>query len=147
MPIRSVLSCMALLFALPAYADNPTSRPMQPQAHSGCGLVRVHFDTDSAELSDADKAQLEVAADCLKGRERLRVIVAGNTDNRGSAEHNQALGQRRADAVANFLRARGVSGQQLLTASQGEDQPLCNEDSPECWQRNRRTTMRDACRL
>jgi peptidoglycan-associated lipoprotein len=153
MLIRYIVPCMALI-AAPAFAAAPSesdskesAAPPTSQPTSGCGLVRVHFDTDSSELGPAEKAKLDTTAACLKAKERLRVTVVGNADERGSEDYNLALGHRRADAVAAYLEGRGVSSQQLVTESHGEDRPICEQDNPECWQQNRRTTMRDACRL
>jgi peptidoglycan-associated lipoprotein len=136
------------LIATPALADAPPEvHPPSAQATAGCGLVRVHFETDSAELGAAEKAQLNDAADCLKAKQRLRITVAGNTDERGSEAYNLQLGEERAQAVANYLEERGVDRARLMTESLGKDQPLCDDSKPDCWKKNRRTTMRDACRL
>jgi peptidoglycan-associated lipoprotein len=157
MLLKYIVPCMALI-AAPALADEPSApsegaaplesaAPPMTKPTSGCGLVRVHFDTDSAELGADEKEHLDTAAACLKSKERLRVTVSGNTDERGTIAYNQALGLRRAQAVSNYLQSKGVRSDQLLTESMGKQQPLCDENNAECWQKNRRTTLRDACRL
>jgi peptidoglycan-associated lipoprotein len=153
MSIRYAVPLMAALFAAPALANAPPPGGAKPPvaganaASAGCGVARVHFDTDSAELTLGNQALLDASAACLQSNQRLRVSIAGNTDDRGSAEYNQELGKRRAQAVAQYLEARGVSPDRLETESHGENRPLCDENNQACWQLNRRTTVRDACRL
>jgi len=151
---------LSALFAVPAYADSPpdpdpigdptdpsvgTQKEAEPSA--GCGLTRVHFDTDSAALGTEAQAKLSAAAKCLTANHRLRVTVEGNADRRGTIEHNQELGDKRAKAVAQFLEAQGVSSSQLATESFGEANPVCNENDEGCWAKNRRTAIRAACKL
>jgi peptidoglycan-associated lipoprotein len=114
---------------------------------STCSLVRVHFATDSADIVDQDKADLKKSADCLKDNRSLRVSVEGNTDSRGSAEYNLQLGERRAQAVSEFLQSEGVSKEQLKTISFGKEKPNCTENAESCWRINRRVAIRPACRL
>jgi peptidoglycan-associated lipoprotein len=66
------------------------------------------------------------------------VRLEGHCDRRGSAGYNQALGQRRADAVVKFLRERGVAAARLTSGSLGKSRPLCDEESEACHARNRR---------
>jgi outer membrane protein OmpA-like peptidoglycan-associated protein len=147
--------------AQPAAAAQPApqpaaAQPAKPEPVAGaeassspntCGLVRVNFDTDSAQLRDDDKVLLKTTAECLKNNQQLQVNVEGNTDIRGATDHNQQLGQRRAHAVSQYLETQGVSAQQLKLVNFGEHNPLCDQANADCWQKNRRTAVRPTCRM
>jgi peptidoglycan-associated lipoprotein len=66
------------------------------------------------------------------------VLVEGHCDERGSAEYNLGLGDRRATAAKEFLVQLGISADKLRTISYGKERPQCTESSEDCWQRNRR---------
>jgi peptidoglycan-associated lipoprotein len=106
-----------------------------------CNSVRVHFPFNSAEIEDSDKTGLDRAARCLKAATALHITVAGNADERGTEEYNLALGDRRARAVTDYLKALGASDAQLKTVSYGKEQPLCTEHDEACWARNRRADL------
>lgn len=107
-----------------------------------CGNMRVHFDTDSADLRDEDKQSLNRVARCLKADQSLRIAIEGNADQRGSTEHNLQLGDRRATSVASYLATLGVSEAQLRTVSYGEDNPLCVDKDEGCYSKNRRASIK-----
>jgi peptidoglycan-associated lipoprotein len=112
-----------------------------------CGLARVHFEFDSAELTPDTKATLDQMAGCLQQNDRLRVRLEGNTDERGTRDYNEKLGERRAQAVLGYLEQKGVSTEQLNTISFGKDKPLCLGKNEGCWSLNRRTAIRPICKL
>jgi peptidoglycan-associated lipoprotein len=64
--------------------------------------------------------------------------VEGHADERGSAEYNLGLADRRASAARDFLTQLGVSAERLKSVSYGKEKPQCTEASEDCWQRNRR---------
>ena len=64
--------------------------------------------------------------------------LEGNCDERGSAEYNLGLGDRRATAARDFMVQLGVPADRLKTISYGKERPVCTESNEECWQRNRR---------
>jgi peptidoglycan-associated lipoprotein len=66
------------------------------------------------------------------------VMIEGNCDERGSAEYNLALGDRRASSTKDALVALGVPADKLKTISYGKERPLCTEANEECYARNRR---------
>jgi peptidoglycan-associated lipoprotein len=68
----------------------------------------------------------------------VKIRIEGNCDERGSAEYNLALGDRRAHETQNFLGEFGVPAGQLTTISYGKERPQCNANNEECWQKNRR---------
>ena len=65
-------------------------------------------------------------------------MVEGHCDERGSAEYNLGLGDRRAQSAKDFLVQLGVPADKLRTVSYGKERPVCTEGNESCWQRNRR---------
>lgn len=106
-----------------------------------CAEVKVHFDTGSAELRDADTQKVQRMARCLKADQAMKLAIVGNADERGPELQNLELGEKRAMAVARALRDSGVSAQQLSIASYGENRPLCAESDRDCWQKNRQASL------
>ena len=102
------------------------------------------FDTDSAQLSvGALQALDDMAAVVLhtagaKGAPQP-VLVIGYCEERGTAEYNLALGQRRADAVRRYLKALGVA--EIIATSAGKEQPLMPGHDEAAWSRNRRVEV------
>ena len=100
------------------------------------------FDYDSNNISDAARAILTANADSLKkifaDFPRATIIVEGHCDERGSAEYNLGLGDRRSSAARDFLTNLGVPADRLKTVSYGKERPACNEASEACYQKNRR---------
>lgn len=98
----------------------------------------IAFQFDSAELTDWGKGNVFLAAEKLKAKSDISVIIEGHTDEVGSAEYNKNLGLRRAQRVMTELGALGVDQARISTATQGEDKPLINQ--PTAWARavNRR---------
>lgn len=108
-------------------------------------LARIedaYFDYDKATLrSDALKAlqadSIELR-DILKDYPDYKLTIQGHCDERGSAEYNVALGDRRAGAAKEYLVQVGIPSAQLNVVSYGKERPLCQEHDEACWQRNRR---------
>ena len=101
-------------------------------------LADIHFDFNSAEIREADRAALTQNADVLKRFDFLRISVQGHADERGSVEYNLALGERRARAAYDYLVSLGVAPDRLKTVSYGKEIPLCTDSNETCWARNRR---------
>jgi peptidoglycan-associated lipoprotein len=108
---------------------------------AACTSVHVHFAFNQSDIDSADRDGLERAARCLKADRDLHVGIGGNADERGTEEYNMALGDRRAHAVADYLRSLGASEQQLQTVSYGKEQPLCAGHDEACWAQNRRADL------
>ena len=96
------------------------------------------FDYDSAEIRPDARAALQKTADFLRNYPNAHVTVEGYCDERGSTEYNLALGQRRANAVKEYLVSLGISANNLSTTSWGKEKGFCNESNEACWQQNRR---------
>jgi peptidoglycan-associated lipoprotein len=98
----------------------------------------AYFDYDSAEIRADARDALQKTAAFLKGYPNTRVTVEGHCDERGSTEYNLALGDRRANAVKQYLVNLGIPAANLNTVSYGKEKPFCMESSEGCWQQNRR---------
>ena len=108
---------------------------------AACSGVHVHFPFNSSEIEPSDKDDLERAARCLKADHGMNVAIGGNADERGTEEYNLALGDKRAQTVASYLEALGVSNAQLKTVTYGKDNPICQDHDEACWARNRRADL------
>ena len=106
-------------------------------------LVVVHFDYDSALLSENAQAELRQNADFLRSHPAAKIVVEGHTDERGSDEYNMALGERRAKAVRNYLSLLGVDASRLQTVSYGAEQPVDMAHNENAWSQNRRAQFRE----
>lgn len=101
----------------------------------------VYFDYDQSSLMDSDLAVLNAHATYLAKHADARVKLEGHADERGTPEYNMALGERRANAVALFLKTAGVKSSQLEVVSYGEEKPAFEGSDEESWARNRRVEL------
>ena len=101
----------------------------------------VYFDFDSFVIKSEFAPLIEAHAAFLKANGQMRMLVQGNTDERGSREYNLALGQKRAEAVKRALVLLGVNDAQVESVSLGEEKPRCTEQTENCWGENRRSDM------
>lgn len=102
---------------------------------------RIFFAFDSSQLSPEAQATLDKQAAWLAKYANVRVLIAGNCDDRGTEEYNLALGQRRANAARDYLVARGVDPSRIQTISYGKDRPIALGDNEQAWAQNRNDTM------
>ncbi len=126
--------------ALPAPAPVETgqaSGTSAPPPAAACVLGTVRFGFDRSALTPAARQAVDRFAACLAAGSGT-IELAGHCDVRGSDAYNQALGQRRADAVASRLEAGGVAAGRVSTRSFGESRPVCREAAEACHARNRR---------
>ena len=100
----------------------------------------VYFGYDSVDISSSESGKLDSVASFLKSGSST-VILAGFTDERGTEEYNRALGERRAQAVRNYLISAGVDGGSIQTVSFGEEMPASSGTGEEAWGQNRRTEI------
>lgn len=100
------------------------------------------FDYDKATIrTDATTAlsgDVSVVKGILSNYPNQKLIVEGDTDERGSAEYNLALGDKRAHAAEKFLVSMGIPENQLTVVSYGKERPVCEDHDEACWQKNRR---------
>jgi peptidoglycan-associated lipoprotein len=98
----------------------------------------VYFDFDSAQLTPMAQDTLVRKADWLRANPMVSVTIQGNCDERGTAEYNLALGERRAVAAMKFLVDLGIAESRLSTISYGEERPADPRSNEEAWAKNRR---------
>jgi peptidoglycan-associated lipoprotein len=101
-------------------------------------LTPVFFAFDSTVIDDKGRGALQTNAEFLKRRPSTRILIEGHADNRGTNEYNLALGERRAQAVRDYLVGLGIAADRIQMVTKGEEQPFCHEDTEACWQQNRR---------
>jgi peptidoglycan-associated lipoprotein len=108
----------------------------------GGELQDVYFDYDKSDVRGDARDVLNKDAAALKGIladfPNSTIVVEGHCDERGSAEYNLGLGDRRASSAKEFLLQLGVPADRLKTISYGKERPQCTESNESCWQRNRR---------
>jgi peptidoglycan-associated lipoprotein len=98
----------------------------------------AYFDYDKADIRPDARGALSKTADFLKNYPRFKVTIEGHCDERGSTEYNLGLGDRRANAVKQYIVSLGVSADRVSTVSFGKEKPFCRESNEACWQQNRR---------
>jgi peptidoglycan-associated lipoprotein len=101
-------------------------------------LKPVFFEYDSAELDDAGRAVLQANAAVLKKYSTWTITIEGHCDERGTAEYNLALGERRAVASRTYLVSLGLDPNRLRTVSYGSEFPFDPAHDESAWSRNRR---------
>lgn len=101
----------------------------------------VTFATDSSDLSPAFFEVLNSVGKVLKEFDQTVVEVAGHTDSTGTEAYNQSLSERRASSVSQYLSARGITQQRLLTVGMGELRPVADNGTPDGRQANRRVEI------
>jgi peptidoglycan-associated lipoprotein len=98
----------------------------------------VHFDYDKSDIRDQDAAILRRKVDILRASPQVRMRIEGHADERGSTEYNLALGNRRAEAVRQFLVGFGLAQDRFEIVSYGEGRPVDQGHDEAAWARNRR---------
>ena len=147
--IRGVGLALALVaaFAVSACANKPAHDALANAGAATPGSQqdfvvnvgdRVFFESDSSELSQQARATLEKQAQWLQQYGNYGFTIEGHADERGTREYNIALSARRAQAVRDYLAARGVQPSRMRTVAYGKERPVavCNDIS--CWSQNRR---------
>jgi peptidoglycan-associated lipoprotein len=98
----------------------------------------IFFDYDSYTLRPEGEASASKAAAYLVAHPDLRIVIGGYCDDRGSAEYNLSLGEKRANAAMTALVKAGVGASRIRVVSYGKEKQFCTEDTEPCWQQNRR---------
>lgn len=101
----------------------------------------IYFDLDSYVVKDEFKPVLEAHAKYLISRKDRKIIIQGNTDERGGSEYNLALGQKRSEAVRRSLQLLGVSDNQMEAISFGKEKPKATGSGEQAWAENRRADI------
>ncbi len=100
-----------------------------------------HFAFDDITLQDEDKPLLQAQGAYLKNHPKSSILLAGHTDERGSREYNVALGERRAQTVAEYLRLMGVAPNQIRLVSYGQEKPAVVGHEETVYAQNRRVAL------
>ena len=100
---------------------------------------RVFFATNKSTLTTASRDTLRKQAAWLRKNGKISVTIEGHADERGTREYNLALGERRANAVKDYLMTYGISGKRLSVISYGKERPVNNGSTPLAWSQNRRS--------
>jgi peptidoglycan-associated lipoprotein len=124
--------------AQPRLADDSILNKSLDDLNRDSPLKPVFFTLDSAELDDAGRAIATENAAVLKKYTTWGITVEGHCDERGTAEYNLALGERRAVAVKTYLSSLGISPDRIRTVSYGKEFPFDMGHTEEAWAKNRR---------
>lgn len=101
----------------------------------------VYFDFDSYVVKEEYRPVVEAHSRYLNSRKNRKVIIQGNTDDRGGSEYNLALGQKRAEAVRKAMSLMGVSDSQMEAVSFGKEKPRAEGSNEAAWAENRRADI------
>ncbi len=141
--IKAIAAIAALIFAAACSSEQAT-------APSGTAVTpgsiadfkqnvgdRVYFDTDQSVVREDGRQTLGKQAEWLKKYTNYPITIEGKCDERGTREYNLALGERRANAVKQYLVAQGVPAQRVNTISYGKERPEVVGSDEGAWARNR----------
>lgn len=101
----------------------------------------ILFDYDKYDVRESYKAEMQSVYSWMTKNSSATLSIEGHCDERGTNEYNLALGDRRAKSVKDFLVSFGVPSSRMETISYGEEKPACNDQSEECWAKNRRAHL------
>ncbi|MDD5726971.1 MAG: peptidoglycan-associated lipoprotein Pal [Victivallales bacterium] len=104
-------------------------------------LPTIYFAYESSVIGMSERQKLQQVAQYLKSNSEFGLIIEGNCDERGSAEYNRALGERRAIAVRDYLMSSGINAERFKTISYGEDRPAVKGSSETAYAKNRRADL------
>src|SRR2546422_397542 len=135
----------------PKTSQQPGAPPALPEGGGIAGAERplisgelrhgefapIYFDYDSAKVRPSEMSRLETVAAALKGNSK-KLVIEGHCDERGTAEYNRALGERRAQAAREELIHLGIASSRITTISYGKDRPVEPSHDDTAWSRNRR---------
>lgn len=136
-----------------AYMDRQEAKLRAELERTGVSVTRIGnnitlnmpgnitFATNSADLNASFFDVLTSVGKVLNEFDKTVIEVAGHTDSTGSAEYNQQLSERRADAVATYLKTREVRADRIITVGMGETRPVASNDTAEGRQQNRRVEL------
>jgi len=102
------------------------------------GLEDIHFDFDKYNIRQDDRQILSRNAAYLSKNINVKIVIEGNCDERGTAEYNMALGERRADEAKKYFVNLGIDGKRITTISYGSEKPLDPGHDEDAWAKNRR---------
>lgn len=119
---------------------DPSKDPLN-DPNSPLSKRSVYFDFDSFTIKDEFRGVVEAHAKYLVANKTRKVVIQGNTDDRGSREYNLALGQKRSEAVRRALASLGVADAQIEAVSFGEEKPKSTSSDDAAFAENRRADL------
>ena len=119
-----------------SFGSQPWNDPKSPLFEKS-----VYFALDEYTVQTKYQKMLSAHSSYLKANPKQKIIIQGNTDERGTAEYNLALGQRRSDAVRKSLNLMGVSDDQIEAVSFGKEKPKAEGNNEAAWAENRRADI------
>ncbi len=132
----------------PEVADNRDVRPVETGSvdplNDPQGVLAkrsVYFDYDSYVVRDDGRSVVESHSSYLNKNKGRKILIQGNTDDRGGTEYNLALGQKRAEAVRKAMASLGVAEGQMEAVSLGEEKPKAMGSGEAAWAENRRADI------
>ena len=148
--LKKVILVSLASIALTACATSTTKKTgmMQSDVYTGSDTIeylatgvkdRVFFATNKSTLTTASRDTLRKQAAWMRKNSKITVAVEGHADERGTREYNLALGERRANAVKDYLMTYGISGNRISVISYGKERPVNSGSSPLAWSQNRRS--------
>lgn len=115
--------------------------PLGSDSGNIAGLSTINFEYDQSVLNSEARRLLAANADWIKANTRVTIQIEGHCDSRGSVEYNLALGERRAQAVKNYLTTLGVEAGRLTIISYGKEKPIASGETEEAYFKNRRANF------
>ncbi len=124
----------------PVAPERPRPRPTEESLDAlwARQIKSIYFDYDRFDVRPDQRSALDGNADFLNAHRDVQVVVEGNCDERGSAKYNLGLGDKRANALKEYLVSKGIAASRLQTISYGKEKPVCKDANEDCWQKNRR---------
>ena len=147
MNLKRLLIVVIASVALTACAAQKKTGMMAGDVYTGSDTVeylatgvkdRVFFATNKSTLTTASRDTLRKQAAWMRKQKKVSVTVEGHADERGTREYNLALGERRANAVKDYLMTYGISGSRISVISYGKERPVNSGSTPLAWSQNRR---------
>ena len=118
--------------------QRPGGRSILTDPSSPLSKRSIYFDYDRYDVKEEFRPLVEVHARYLRDNQTMKMLIQGNTDERGSREYNLALGQRRSEAIKRMMLLLGAREEQVEAVSLGEEKPKATGSSEEAWAQNRR---------
>ena len=122
----------------PVTPPPPVETPPAAPEVTNADLKPAFFDFDSYALRDDARKALDTDAQLLRDHSNLSITIEGHCDERGTAEYNQALGERRAQAARDYLVAAGADASRIQIISYGKERPFDSGHDEQSWAQNRR---------
>ena len=122
----------------PVVVDTMPAYRARIQARIASTFRTIYFAFDQSSLTDEGKAIADGIGQLMKDGSEITVRIEGHADERGTNEYNLALGERRAQAVQQYLSSYGVDASRITVLSYGEEKPSVEGGDESSWSKNRR---------